>query len=59
MLSPSGDLPAPVFKPIYPMSPALADGFFTTTTTWEDPRHMNISGFGDLWAYTEPCLKEN
>ena len=45
--SPSGDLPAPGIEPKSPMSPALAGGFFTTSTTWEAPRHMNISGFGD------------
>ena len=34
--SPSpGDLPNPGIKPISLMSPALADGFFTTSTSWE------------------------
>ena len=30
-----GDLPYPGIKPISLVSPALADGFFTTVTTWE------------------------
>ena len=30
-----GDLPNPGIKPTSPASPALAGGFFTTTTTWE------------------------
>ena len=33
---PSGDLPDPTIKPESLMSPALAGGFFTTRTTWED-----------------------
>ena len=32
-----GDLPAPGIKCTSLMSPALADGFFTTRTTWEVP----------------------
>ena len=30
-----GDLSDPGIKPAFLMSPALADGFFTTRTTWE------------------------
>ena len=30
-----GDLPNPGIKPVSPMSPALAGGFFITSTTWE------------------------
>ena len=30
-----GDLPNPGIKPASPMSPALAGGFFTTSTTWD------------------------
>ena len=30
-----GDLPDPGIKPVSLKSPALADGFFTTCTTWE------------------------
>ena len=34
--SPSpGELPDPGIKPTSPTSPALAGGFFTTSTTWE------------------------
>ena len=32
---PSGDLPYPGIKPTSLMSPALADSFFTTRTTWD------------------------
>ena len=32
-----GDLPDPEIKPVSLMSPALAGGFFTTSTTWEAP----------------------
>ena len=31
-----GDLPDPGIKPTSLMSPALAGGFFATSTTWED-----------------------
>ena len=33
--NPPGDLPGSGIKPISLMSPALAGGFFTTSTTWE------------------------
>ena len=32
---PPGDLPNPGNKPMSLVSPALANGFFTTSTTWE------------------------
>ena len=32
-----GDLPSPGIKPVSLASPALADGFFTISTTWEAP----------------------
>ena len=35
LCSPSGDLPNPGIKPVSLISPALADGFFTTRATWE------------------------
>ena len=35
--SPPGDLPHPGIEPVSLVSPALAGGFFTTSTTWEDP----------------------
>ena len=34
---PPGDLPDPGIKLVSLMSPALADRFFTTGATWEDP----------------------
>ena len=39
-----GDLPDPGIEPMSLMSPALADGFFTTSATWEAP----ISGLNCL-----------
>ena len=33
---PPGDLPNPGTEPAFFMSPALADGFFTTSASWED-----------------------
>ena len=36
---PSWDLPDPGIKCASLMSPALAAGFFTTSTTWEAPPH--------------------
>ena len=35
---PPGDLPDTGIKPESLMSPALAGGFFTTSTTWEAPK---------------------
>ena len=32
-----GDLPDPGIEPVSLESPALAGGFFTTSTTWEAP----------------------
>ena len=32
---PPGDLPNPGTEPVSLMSPALADGFFTSSITWE------------------------
>ena len=34
-LSPPGDLAHRGIEPVFLMSPALAGGFFTTSTTWE------------------------
>ena len=34
---PPGDLPDPGIEPASLMSPALVDGFFTTSTTWKAP----------------------
>ena len=42
---PPGDLPDPGIEPVALVSPALADVFFTTSTTWEAP------------AYTVPLCK--
>ena len=34
---PPGELPDPEIKPVFLIPPALADGFFTTSATWEAP----------------------
>ena len=39
---PAGDLPDPGIEPESPVSPALAGGFFTTSTTWE-ARKMQLA----------------
>ena len=36
-----GDLPDPGIEPTSPVSPALADRFFTTSATWEAPEKEN------------------
>ena len=41
--SPPGDLPGPVTKPMSLMSPVLAGGFFTTSTTWEAHVYVCVS----------------
>ena len=45
-MPPPGDLPNPGIEPMSLISPALAGGFFTTNTTWEDP---------SLHTYILPC----
>ena len=35
LYSPPGHLPEPGFEPMSLMSPALADGLFTTSATWD------------------------
>ena len=42
---PPGDLPDPGTEPKFLMSPALADGSFTTSTTWEAPTDSASSVF--------------
>ena len=39
---PPWDLPDPGIKPASLMSPALASGFFTTSTTWEAPPYTYV-----------------
>ena len=38
---PPGDLPYPGIESESLMSPRLAGGFFTTSTTWKAPKHRN------------------
>ena len=49
---PPGDLPHPGIEPTSLMSPAWADGFFTTSATWEPqkvPQNTPIHPLGALW----------
>ena len=43
-----GDLPDPGIKPASLMSPTLAGGFFTISTTWEAQRTRGNPGFSPL-----------
>ena len=47
----SGDLPDPGIKPMSLTSPALAGGYFTTSTTWEEPYSMMPSSFYKTFFY--------
>ena len=40
LFSPPGDLPNPAIELGYPMTPALAGGFLTTSTTWAAPYNI-------------------
>ena len=43
---PPGALPDPGIKPVSLMSPALAGGSYTTSTTWEAPKyHLHVNNF--------------
>ena len=42
---PPGDLPDPEIKPSSFLSPALAGGFFSTSTTWEAPNLRTFNFF--------------
>ena len=44
---PPWDLPDPGIEPGYFMSPALAGGFYTTSTTWEG---SHDGGYGPIWS---------
>ena len=48
-----GDLPNPEIKPVSLGSPALAGGFFTTSTTWEAP---TVIRKGVSMLVTQSCL---
>ena len=52
----SGDLPDPGIEPASLVSPALAGGFFTTSTTWEAP--YSISGAQQPAESEEPMWSE-
>ena len=42
-MSPLGDLPYPGIEPGFLLSPALADGVFTTSTTWKARYHLYVA----------------
>ena len=50
---PPGALPNPGIKPVSPASPALAGGFFTTSTTWEAP--LNSPSTTQITKFTVLC----
>ena len=55
--SPPGDLPDPGIQPLSLMFPALAGGFFTTSTTPISNKSRNSSGFKKGLTYvTEDCF---
>ena len=47
LCTPPGDLPDPGIEPESLTSPALADGFFTTSITWKD--HSFIIQLQNIW----------
>ena len=51
---PPGDLPDPEIEPVSLLSPALAGGFLTTSTTWEAP----LSGLNCLLMRALPREKK-
>ena len=57
---PAGDLPNPGTKPAFPVSPALAGGFFITSTTWEVQVMCILESavlHGSLYFYYESHIK--
>ena len=64
-----GDLPDPGIEPASLVSPALAGGFFTTSTTWKTPCRVRLAGCAPiplawglwlLWSpSTSPLSPEN
>ena len=48
---PPEDLPHPGIKPASLMSPALADGVFTTSATWEAPKNYHVIQQSHFWVY--------
>ena len=47
---PPGDLPNPRIKPMSPVSPALAGGFFTTSTLF-NPHEESSGGGITVWIF--------
>ena len=50
--SPPGDLPAPGTEPMSLTSPALAGGFFSTSTNWEAPELVSDAAI-QFWIYSQ------
>ena len=48
---PPGDLPNPGIEPMSLMSPALAGGYFTTSTTWEVPSQLTTRKINQIQFY--------
>ena len=49
---PPGDLPDTGIEYVSLMSPALANGFFTISVTWEAPKHPPPLGTTDLIPFS-------
>ena len=57
---PPEDLPNQGIEPASLMSPALGSGFFTTSTTWEDPGPGTISsGRKETGQWDNTALRES
>ena len=56
--SPPGDLPDSRIEPMSLISPALADRFFTTSTTWEAHEISYIRNFKKIQQTSEYNKKE-
>ena len=48
---PPGDLPDPRIEPLSLMSPAWADGFFTTSATWEALKVIHLYVYSHLYFH--------
>ena len=54
----AGDLPDPGTEPMSFASPALAGGFFTTSTTWEASTQASLKGQGSVLSFSYFQLEE-
>ena len=51
---PPGDLPDPGIGPSSPTSPALVDGFYTTSATWEAPEAQQWNKY-KMFSFNLKC----